>query len=119
MTRLPLTVDAAHPAFAGHFPSRPIVPGVVLLDESLRAIAVHRAASGLPDAGPVRIGVAKFLSIVGPGEALRLEIEAASGHPTGYRLRVLAGEPAHERVALTGDVVFETTTSAATGGRAR
>ena len=106
MTRLPLFVDPQHPAFDGHFPSRPIVPGVVLLDESLRAIAAYRAATGAPPLRAARIGVAKFLSVVGPGEALRLEVEP---QPSGgaYRLRVLAGAPAHERVALTGDVVFE------------
>ena len=33
------TVPLDHPAFAGHFPGTPILPGVVLLDTALHAIA--------------------------------------------------------------------------------
>ena len=33
------TVPLDHPAFAGHFPGTPILPGVVLLDTALQAIA--------------------------------------------------------------------------------
>lgn len=32
------SVPAEHPAFAGHFPATPILPGVVLLDWALQAI---------------------------------------------------------------------------------
>lgn len=35
------TVPADHPAFAGHFPGTPILPGVVLLDWVLQAICDH------------------------------------------------------------------------------
>ncbi|MGI9026126.1 MAG: 3-hydroxyacyl-ACP dehydratase FabZ family protein, partial [Burkholderiaceae bacterium] len=77
MTRLALTaIDPSHPAFAGHFPARPIVPGVVLLDQSLRAIAATFGLEEETMASTIcAIGVAKFLSPVGPGEALRLEVE--------------------------------------------
>lgn len=63
------SVDASHPALAGHFPGTPIVPGVLLLDETLRA-----AERGSPH-GRWRIGSAKFLKPVGPGEPLTLEQE--------------------------------------------
>jgi 3-hydroxymyristoyl/3-hydroxydecanoyl-(acyl carrier protein) dehydratase len=33
------TIPLDHPAFAGHFPGSPILPGVVLLDLALQAIA--------------------------------------------------------------------------------
>ena len=65
-----LHVPADHPAFAGHFPGDPIVPGVVLLDEALYRIsdalrvAAHECA----------IHSAKFLSAARPGEALQLAI---------------------------------------------
>lgn len=58
------TVPVDHPAFAGHFPGRPIVPGVVLLDYALLL-----AGQGL-QAARWSIAQAKFLWPVGPGEAL-------------------------------------------------
>lgn len=61
-----LHVPAHHPAFAGHFPGAPLLPGVVLLDEMLQAI---RADSGWT------IASAKFLHPVRPGETLTLEHE--------------------------------------------
>lgn len=64
---LPIVAD--HPAFAGHFPGMPIVPGVVLLDEALCAIAT---ATGLAlDA--CQVSSVKFLSPVRPGEQVALQ----------------------------------------------
>ena len=81
------TVPADHPAFAGHFPGRPIVPGVVLLDHALRlAEALH---SGAP-AGGWRVNQAKFLSPVGPGETLSFELLA--DQRGGWRFNVRAAE---------------------------
>jgi len=69
MPTLELVVPVDHPAFPGHFPGRPIVPGVVLLD--LAQLAVEDA-SGQRVGG---IAQAKFLSPLGPGEALWLDWE--------------------------------------------
>jgi len=66
-----LEVDAGHPALAGHFPGSPVLPGVVLLDEALRAL--ERANGGAPQRWT--IGAAKFLKPVQPGETLTLECE--------------------------------------------
>ena len=104
MTAVPLAIAADHPSFAGHFPSQPIVPGVVLLDLGMRAIAAHRG----PDAATrYRVGNAKFLSPVGPGETLRIAFESSAVTAGGYRLQIHAGAPDHERIAVSGDVVFE------------
>lgn len=85
---LPLSVADDHPAYAGHFPGHPILPGVVLLDEALHALAaVHRLESAIG-----QIKSAKFLSPVSPGEALRLDY-AASAEGV-FRFRILAGERA-------------------------
>ena len=97
MTRIALSIAADHPAFAGHFPMRPIVPGVVLLDESLRAID---AAVGAIVQARWRIGTAKFLSFVMPGEPVHLEYEHASSSGA-FRLRVLVGMAHEERLAVT------------------
>jgi 3-hydroxyacyl-[acyl-carrier-protein] dehydratase len=61
-----ITIPADHPAFAGHFPGTPIVPGVVLLDEALFAI---QSADGL-SLDACRIASAKFFHPVGPGTVL-------------------------------------------------
>jgi 3-hydroxymyristoyl/3-hydroxydecanoyl-(acyl carrier protein) dehydratase len=81
-----LCIPADHPAYAGHFPGRPILPGVVILDASLRAIA---DSAGRTPVG-WRIEHAKFKSPVAPGEALTLEHEGVNQGP--IRLTVRAGE---------------------------
>jgi 3-hydroxymyristoyl/3-hydroxydecanoyl-(acyl carrier protein) dehydratase len=70
-------VPADHPAFAGHFPGRPIVPGVVLLDQLVQAVT---ASGGARVAG---IASAKFLRPVGPGAT----VEFSWARGTGAALR--------------------------------
>lgn len=70
------TVPVDHPALAGHFPGRPIVPGVVLLD---RAILLASRFHDCPPLG-LRLGSVKFLSPVGPGEVLEFSFQTT---PTG------------------------------------
>lgn len=57
-----------HPAFAGHFPGRPIVPGVVLLDRALLL------AEQIDSACRWDIVQAKFLWPVGPGATVRFAL---------------------------------------------
>lgn len=63
------TVPADHPAFAGHFPGNPILPGVVLLDTVMRVVT---AATGLaPDV--CDIGSVKFRGTAKPGDELAIQ----------------------------------------------
>ena len=55
-TTLSLRIAPDHPALAGHFPGNPIVPGVVLLDLAIRALARR---GGLDEAG-IQLGSADF-----------------------------------------------------------
>ncbi len=89
MTAPPLAIDwhvpHDHPAFAGHFPGRPIVPGVLLLAQALEAAATVVDAAWLTQ--PVQIAAAKFLAPLRPGDTCRVElrVDVAS---RGRKLRV-------------------------------
>jgi 3-hydroxymyristoyl/3-hydroxydecanoyl-(acyl carrier protein) dehydratase len=66
-----LRFAADHPAFAGHFPGRPIVPGVLLLDAAIHAIVqAHDNTAG--GGTTCQVNSAKFLSPVAPEENLTL-----------------------------------------------
>lgn len=75
-------IAADHPAFAGHFPGAPIVPGVVLLDQALLAIATARAVS----VEHCVLTSVKFRSVVRPGEPLALH--CAELHPGTLRFTI-------------------------------
>ena len=62
------TVPLDHPAFAGHFPGSPILPGVLLLDTVLQKLA---EASGL-SLQSLTVSSVKFLSPAKPGDQLTL-----------------------------------------------
>jgi len=79
MMQTALQIAADHPSFAGHFPGFPVLPGAVLLDETLRAIA---SARGI-DVTRWRISSAKFLDAVRPRDTLVLEHDA----PTAELIR--------------------------------
>src|ERR1700722_10120949 len=64
-----LDVASDPPAFAGHFPKFPVLPGAALLDEALQLIERERGI----DLTQWHIAAVKFLDAVRPGDALGLE----------------------------------------------
>jgi len=66
-----LVIGPDHPALAGHFPGRPVVPGVVLLD---LAFGLARDAFD-PQAVLGGIRIAKFVRPLSPGEPLLIGLE--------------------------------------------
>ena len=56
-----------HPTAAGHVPGNPIIPGALLLDEVLKAVAETAGSSS-----EVVIRAAKFFRPVRPGESVQL-----------------------------------------------
>jgi 3-hydroxyacyl-[acyl-carrier-protein] dehydratase len=97
------TLDVAfdHPAFAGHFPGMPILPGALLLDEALHVIEKDRNL----DLTQWQVTAAKFLEAVRPGAALAIEHSAASDGTVRFAVRIA------DRTALTG--ILSSATSAA------
>jgi len=101
-TQTPLNIAIDHPAFAGHFPGSPIVPGVVLLDETLHAISIEHSQ-------PVtayQVSSVKFLSPLLPGEPALLQYELQGGG--SIRFDVMSGE----RHIVTGSLAATTETAA-------
>ncbi|WP_235580470.1 3-hydroxyacyl-ACP dehydratase [Rhizobacter sp. Root404] len=94
MHRVELTIRADHPAFAGHFPGDPLLPGVSLLAEVLEAVLDDAVMAAAVGESP-RIGAVKFLAPVRPGARLAITLEPG---PRGLRFEVREGE----RVAATG-----------------
>ena len=94
MPVIPLPFAADHPVFAGHFPGHPIVPGVLLLDEALQAIAL---ATGLSLA-VCELRSVKFLSPLTPGVAVMILIQTPANNTIHFD--ILAGE----RKIATGSV---------------
>ena len=78
MFPITLTVSARHPAFEGHFPGNPLLPGVALLAEVIEAVLADAELRALVGPQP-RIGVAKFLAPVLPGAVLDLQLKAHNG----------------------------------------
>lgn len=95
-----IAIAPDHPAFAGHFPGQPLLPGVVLLSEALEVLLreVPAAVGTQP-----RISAVKFLAAVRPGASL----EVRWSGDTRLRFEVLRhaeGDPPQGLLAATGQV---------------
>ena len=97
-TRLPLVVPSSGPLYEGHFPGRPILPGVGLIDLALRALAAAGASPTLREIAALRLR-----RLVAPGERLELEVKAFD--PDGrFRLEVRrAAEVVANGVVVLGE----------------
>ena len=72
-------VDPADPIFAGHFPAKPILPGVLLIEAVAQTAGVmlgSAASQGKTGGAVALLGAVnrfKFLKTVTPGQELRIE----------------------------------------------
>lgn len=87
-------VPPDHPAFAGHFPGTPVLPGAVLLDVAVRAIA---NSSGI-SLEKYHISSVKFLSPAGPGD--ELDIQHTISPDRKIRFQIMSGS----RIIASGRV---------------
>lgn len=83
-----LEVESEHPAFLGHFPGQPILPGVVQLDWVIR---LGEASFG-PLGAFQSIEHLKFQATIGPMEPLELRISwDAPSRELGFEYASSAG----------------------------
>ncbi|HVQ34013.1 MAG TPA: hypothetical protein VMS49_08745 [Lysobacter sp.] len=73
-------VPSDHPSLPGHFPGRPVVPGVVVLDRVIDAIEARHGP-----VGALRLPQVKFVQPLLPGEAAEIALE---GEAPRWRFRV-------------------------------
>lgn len=83
----PFVIGPDHPSLPGHFPGRPVVPGVLLLDRVLTLLeARHPELAGCP----LRLPQVKFLQPLLPGEAAAIELQpVVTGGSPRWRFRIL------------------------------
>jgi UDP-N-acetylglucosamine acyltransferase len=91
-------VTGAEDFFAGHFPSQPVMPGVLLLESLAQAAGIWLLKTA-PDPGRVEIRVVgfdetKFRRPVVPGDQLRLEVQLVHrrGELVRFRGEVRVGD---------------------------
>ncbi|MBC7990069.1 MAG: hypothetical protein H7Y19_10875 [Luteimonas sp.] len=87
------SIPADHPSLPGHFPGRPIVPGVVLLDRVLEAIESRHGPLGA-----LRLPQVKFVQPLLPGETACIDLDGVAPR---WRFRVTRGET----LLASGEVV--------------
>jgi 3-hydroxyacyl-[acyl-carrier-protein] dehydratase len=85
-------VTANEPHFEGHFPSRPVMPGVLIVEAMAQTAAVLVVRTlGQHDSDRLvyfmSIERAKFRSVVQPGEMLELHVEALRGRSKVWKFR--------------------------------
>jgi 3-hydroxyacyl-[acyl-carrier-protein] dehydratase len=81
------------PTAAGHFPGHPIIPGALLLEEIVRAIAGDEATTR-----ELVIPAVKFLAPVRPGEVVRLRWRSRADGQISFEGRLGEGD----RLAVAG-----------------
>ena len=73
-------VSYNEPFFAGHFPNRPVMPGVLIVEALAQAAAIlaYKSTNALPSDGVLflfaGIDKVRFRRVVEPGDQLRLEV---------------------------------------------
>lgn len=73
---LELQFGPDHPAFGGHFPGAPIVPGVVILDNIIRALEENSQMNLFVDG----LEFVKFFAPLLPDQLLKLQFSFLSLH---------------------------------------
>jgi 3-hydroxymyristoyl/3-hydroxydecanoyl-(acyl carrier protein) dehydratase len=92
---LVFSIPHDHPSLAGHFPHRPIVPGVVILDSAMALILRDRPASTVASLDDV-----KFLARVSPGSEVAVSFRESAPNRIQFVCAVAGRSVLRGRVAL-------------------
>ena len=95
-----LHVDPTWPAFDGHFPGAPVLPGAYLLALVVREIEQHAALAERVAGHALQVQQVKFLSPVRPGDMLRLQLQRDE---TGIDFAVRRGATPIARGRISAD----------------
>lgn len=102
-------VTMNEPFFLGHFPGKPIMPGVLMLEALAQASAILSNLSRKPSEGHeflyffAGINNAKFKQVVIPGDQLRLEVKLIGQKRDFWRMQ---GEAyVGEKLACSGELM--------------
>lgn len=89
-------IDSDHPCLPGHFPGRPLVPGVVVLERVIAAIeAEHGPLPGL------RLPQVKFVQPLLPQQDAQIELETLGAGRWRFRVR------REEQLIASGEAVAD------------
>ncbi len=75
-----------HPTAAGHFPGRPVIPGVLLLDE-----AIKHALAGVEGPDDIVLRAAKFHRPVRPGDTVVIRWQTELQRIVKFECRLVHG----------------------------
>ena len=83
-------VTINEPFFQGHFPGRPIMPGVLIIEAMAQVggILAFQSAREMEGGDVFFLGIdkAKFRKMVLPGDQLKIEIEVLQSRPPYWRM---------------------------------
>ena len=91
-----LRIGAQHPAFPGHFPGHPLVPGVVLLEQVAQALQAWRGQR------MIRVLETKFMSPLLPDETATLRLTEATGAAGKVRFEIRRDDRVLARGVIEG-----------------
>lgn len=90
-------IPADHPSLPGHFPGRPIVPGVVLLDATFALIIARH-----PGCAPTAMPAVRFTTPVRPGQPVDVSCDGGGPGRIAFACAVDGQTVLHGSVVLAG-----------------